>query len=365
MNWIVEPKSPLVFGDGRSIGNIGGVRSLELPWPSTLAGMVRTLAGSTPDTRFDTDQIDRVLNISVRGPWLYSQTTQKAYFPTPIDMVWNQDANGQESYTCTRLVSSKIDDVCPEAIFDEGMNSALHIVVPQKELPEGKNIHGPMFWSKEQMNQWLCSPKSMVFSRKEAGLWTLLHDQRTHVAIDGTTKTATDGSLFSTDGVVFSSSSKEEFSIAFSAQDDSLTQWQDKPCFLGGERRLAHLRAINHEITPSAELVQALIEAKSWRVILITPALFSEGAQPKEIWNQQVQTCVVGRPVALSGWDYVLSAPKPSRRMVPAGSVYWINVANRSADQKKKLLFDSWMTSCSTQEQDQKDGFGISLLGVG
>jgi len=365
MSWVVEPKSSMVFGDGRSIGNIGGVRSLELPWPSTLSGMVRTLSGSDDSGRFDVNKIPEVKQIQIRGPWLYSLSEQQAYFVTPKDMVWNRDSTNAECFTRTRLQCVQIESMFQDVLIDEHFDNPDWLVGPVQALPEGKVTSGPMFWPESDLLAWLLTPVSTEVQSEQAGLWAFGHDERTHVAIDPSTRTAKDGDLFSTDGVVFTTNSRQDFGIAFTTDSTSLTRWQDKPCFLGGERRLAHLRHNDHQFAATEDLKNALCTQERWRVVLLTPSIFDDGAAPESLFGCAVLGHIVGRPLNISGWDYELRGPKPSRRMVPAGSVYWIDVGHLSVEEKSQMIEQHWMTSCASGAQDQRDGFGIIVFGVG
>lgn len=390
MNWIIEPKAPLVFGDGRSIGNIGGVRSLNLPWSSTLAGMVRTLSGSDDEGKFDIskENITRVKKISVKGPFIVSLETNKYYFPAPKDIVWNQSEKRHdgkevilEEYETTQLVCQKIDDIVAGGLTDDDFSSEQQIVAPNRELPAGKVSYGPLFWKEDAFFEWLETPQNKKEIPPEWGLSGLLHEERTHVAIDYSLQKAKDGDLFSTDGVVFQIATKEisksqgekknlpittieRLGIGFQCEEKDLEKWKNKSCFIGGERRLAHLRSISEAISLPSSLKAKLLQQNCWRVVLLTNAIFVEGAAPATIFAKKVVASVVGRPLHISGWDYELRGPKPSRRMVGAGSVFWIDVSDMNDEQKSEFLEKNWNNSCSTKEQDQRDGFGIAVFGV-
>ena len=48
--WLIVPRDPLIFRDGKPFTATPGERSnsLGFPFPSTLAGAVRTLVGADP-----------------------------------------------------------------------------------------------------------------------------------------------------------------------------------------------------------------------------------------------------------------------------------------------------------------------------
>jgi CRISPR-associated protein Cmr3 len=58
-----------------------------------------------------------------------------------------------------------------------------------------------------------------------------------------------------------------------------------------------------------------------------------------------------------------MARPKPSRRLVPAGSVYFLKLDGSDAaiDQ---FIDATWLQAISDDEQDRRDGFGLALFGA-
>ena len=106
--------------------------------------------------------------------------------------------------------------------------------------------------------------------------------------------------------------------------------------------------------------------------MLGTPAIFTGDWQPgwlkagAPVLNTTFRLRLVGaalerwRPV--SGWSLEKGCvgPKPVRRLVPAGGVYFFEVAEGSA----AALADRWLESICDDPQDRRDGFGLALWGV-
>ena len=101
--WLIQPRDPLVFRDGKPFNATPGARakSLPFPYPSVLAGGVRTRAGQDETGRFDSRQIDRLLQLNIRGPILVAldeaEDVKGWYFPAPADSLVLQD--GKKSQT--------------------------------------------------------------------------------------------------------------------------------------------------------------------------------------------------------------------------------------------------------------------------
>jgi CRISPR-associated protein Cmr3 len=100
------------------------------------------------------------------------------------------------------------------------------------------------------------------------------------------------------------------------------------------------------------------------RVLLLTPALFAEGAVPGEIAGARVIAAAVGRPQTISGWDMAAGGPKPTRRMAPAGSVYWVDLSGMSEMRRSDWCAAVHFQSVCSDEQDNLDGFGLAVVGV-
>ena len=74
----------------------------------------------------------------------------------------------------------------------------------------------------------------------------------------------------------------------------------------------------------------------------------------------KLKSAIVDRWQPISGWDLDKNCPKPIRRMVPAGSVYFFEVIEGNAKELSKL----WLKSVCDKDQDIKDGFGLALFGI-
>ncbi|TEB09037.1 type III-B CRISPR module-associated protein Cmr3 [Pelotomaculum propionicicum] len=93
--WVIEPRDPLIARDGRPFGPVPGARafSLAFPFPSTIAGAVRTRDGLDASGRFQKTEIARLKQIKVRGPLLVELNAgtgdiDKWLVPAPADALF-------------------------------------------------------------------------------------------------------------------------------------------------------------------------------------------------------------------------------------------------------------------------------------
>ncbi len=87
------------------------------------------------------------------------------------------------------------------------------------------------------------------------------------------------------------------------------------------------------------------------------------GTPPGSNVELRLVSAVIGRWQPISGWSIENGKPqrpKPLRRMVPAGSVYFFEVQGKIT----AGLADLWLNSVCDDEQDRRDGFGLSLWGT-
>ncbi len=134
--------------------------------------------------------------------------------------------------------------------------------------------------------------------------------------------------------------------------------------FLGGERRVAQWMK-TEDVLPKCpnEVRKNILEQGACRLILLTPAYFKDGYLPtwlQEQYNIKIVGAAVPRYKVVSGWDYQIRKPKPTRRLASAGSVYFIKVK-----QNVENFIDAiWMRSISDGNQNRLDGFGLAVLGT-
>ncbi|HFE65916.1 MAG TPA: CRISPR-associated protein Cmr3, partial [Chloroflexi bacterium] len=100
-------------------------------------------------------------------------------------------------------------------------------------------------------------------------------------------------------------------------------------------------------------------------------AYFQEGFLPTWVCEQhlsgvklRIVGAAVGRPVYVSGWDYEERAPKPTRRLAPAGSAYFFEITDGDEAAIERFIEETWLSPISDDEKNRFDGFGVALLGA-
>lgn len=387
---------PVIARDSRPFGAGIRMKSLDWPYPSVLAGSVRTALGKKHDGNFDPGTVEALKKISVHGP--LPVVSSSVYFPAPKDILVNDSGgSGDETYA-----------IRPATLLGDGEGCDL----PNSELQppmlsfraaeEFKPATIAPFWSVDAMAAWLVNPDGAGFSapkarkmgdmkagQKPEGFDLPAKESRFHSAIDPVPGTASDGMLFETVGLDLSlkcSHAMMGITARIETEDHSpvnVTGFAEVHPF-GGERRLSFWKSedrppVGWECPPG--VADALTKAKFFRMVLATPALFSHGWLPGWIdtttltgmppsapENNVGKVCLklvsacVERWKPLSGFSLEKGneGPKPLRRVVPAGSVYFFRMESGNAGDLAKC----WLCPVSDNLQDRIDGFGLAIWGI-
>lgn len=402
----ILPHDPLLARDGRSFPDSAGgrMRCLDWPYPSVVVGSLRTLIGKqlAADSNqpfADAKLRERLLTqISLAGPLPVSEG--KLFVPTPRDLVFYREEEGEQAklkQMSLRPMQLKSDEGCclPHP-------NLWPVEITENCKPANKM---PAYWSISEMARWLAQDDPCCMdeccsrlTHTEQGypdgfLPAFTKEVRVNVKIKKESYTAEDSMLFATEGLVMDrwESKKQdtvpqkwrEVQLGVRVESDDQEIAATLPRLnvfhpLGGERRLALWQggARQDGWNCPQEIEKILtVQPKSIRMILATPAIFQNGWLPGWLdrdtlrgnppgtsLSLRLRGACVDRWRALSGWnlDQNKRGPKPIRRLVPAGSVYFFEVEQGKTMELSRL----WLTSVADAEQDRRDGFGLALWGI-
>jgi CRISPR-associated protein Cmr3 len=385
--WIIEPRDPLIVRDGRPFGPIPGARasSLAFPYPSTITGGVRTRAGLDSNGVFDAGLIPTVKRISVRGPLLVELNEvgeiETWLCPAPADALLLESQPPDEM----KAVRKRLMPLEPYtgALTDLDIDlSLIGLCQPDPRKPHGK---APRFWYWSRYEEWLIKSHTDDSSVGPVMLSELGHDgpqleSRTHIRIQRETQTAVEGALFQTRGLEFTRVVEEpeeqarlyrRMALAIAVDDSPVAESiRHGVAPLGGERRLVNwLPALTQLPKCPDELRNSIIRQRHCRVLLLTPAHFQRGAHPTWLIapyqgiSPRLRSIAIGRPQVVSGWDFEHDRPKPTRRLAPAGTTFFLEL-NGEEESVNQWIDAMWMQCVSDDEQDRRDGFGLATLGA-
>lgn len=402
----ISPRDPIIIRDGRPFGagseGANRARSLDWLYPSTAAGALRTLVGkiwAECNTKgrhnpFHSDEfLSRIKQINIRGPLPVADGT--LYVSRPLDF-WEYESGYRATLRPKPLLESEGCDLPNKNLWP--------LSVPSSEKPGRMSP----FWSVDTINGWLAQDIKEDFSPGMV-LHKFKKDERVHVRIDPITGMADDSQLFITQGLAIPDIDFRPQNVATGQVDENRAIKSTKIALLvettdnelgsllpkidvlhplGGERRLARFHTrdpIDAWKCPLA-VQEVLGNARGVRMLLATPGVFRNGWLPGWIDSGTLEGTPPGaenvllrlrggstrRWQALSGWSKEKGkrGPKPIKRVVSAGSVYFFEVVEGSA----RGLANLWLRSVSDinsdeedafdREQDLNDGFGLALWGI-
>lgn len=397
--YIIEPRDTVLFRDARPFTGTAGANGMEVPWPSTVTGLMRN-RGALNERGQWAGNPKQVLDMAVAGPWLVELHTDGAikehYFPAPQDAVFFESSTGKGTAAdTTQRVRRRVQPAADTGEFASDMpcintdgGALLPLIVAQtdKESTLPKAASGPTWWKASQLVAWLGDPSSIkTVDTHDIGIRLPASEARMHVKMNAETNTGEDGMLFQTKMQRFVFKDEQghlrRFAIAAWADSNytnntaSAGKPQEGSVVLGGERRLSRLATVP-DLTRDQLLHVDLAGAATLRIVLLTPGIFDAGYHPalSLFGGGKLIATATGRPQPISGWavDETVKkgerkkrtyGPKPTRLMVPAGAVYWVQFENPS--QAKAWADNHHFTAISDNEQDRKDGFGLIAVGRG
>ncbi len=386
----IIPKDPLIARDGRPFSFGNRMHSLDWPKPSTVAGSLRTMIGKLAGGSFDKKMVGGLKTMTILGslPLESSSNGDFLFFPAPKDILVQKD-NAAEKKGPFMLRPRRVGDRCGSSCgTDLGEEEYLPFMEPEPEesFKPGKI---PPFWRSDLMLKWLLAqdvasmpkidPKDENYKAKGSSPFKDFprKEDRVHVSIDPQKGTSEDGMLFSTTGL-----DMREPGMSMSLRVKCETYGEiigdlSEHHPLGGERRLARWdRSKDEALWCCPDEIRAALEelrpGDGIRMVLGTSAVFEKGWLPGwldddkkgKIPGTSVEvrliSAVTSRWEPLSGWSYETKRPKPLSRMVPAGSVYFLELLSGNASE----LAEVWLEPVSDEKLYKNDGYGLALWGL-
>ena len=212
-------------------------------------------------------------------------------------------------------------------------------------------------------------------------------DPRLGIGLNTDARTAEEGQIYTTEGFAFSPTTNDKekdstaptfvstgFLVGIQGMADLLPA--EGLLRLGGDGRSAHYRKVTLDAPAMAKLPDAAVR---FRLLLQTPALFTQGWLPESVSEQggsyrlqadgfsaRLACAALGRRDIVSGWDLYHWKPKPAQAAVPAGSVYWFDEFTGDADKLAAWVAKGlWPDDLNTLQQTRRaEGYNRALLGA-
>jgi CRISPR-associated protein Cmr3 len=323
----IEPVSVWMFRDGRPFDAGSQHRAVSLfpPPPTVVQGALRShhlslmrvdLAGYAADSQaiaaigYADESYGR---FKMAGPFVAQEDKAGRlwrYFPQPADAV-----NVQGVYR-------PATPAAPPGIVTQ-LPATLDLLWPPPSAQPEKET-GTTWWREDALRDYLTHDQVSATHPGIAREQDLaVRESRTGIDYNDETGAVWEGLLYEAEYV----RPKEGVGLDVEMTDDLVAAWPASGVMtLGGDVRVASYRKVDQ---PPAAMPRAL-NGKRFKVCFATPAYFKGGWQPAGgDWTALLGagvTCAgaaIGRPLTVGGYDLARDKHKPSRRYVPAGSVYY------------------------------------------
>ncbi|MCC7414056.1 MAG: type III-B CRISPR module-associated protein Cmr3 [Gammaproteobacteria bacterium] len=356
MYYFLEPLDVLYLRGNRLFDGAGvHGEALMPPWPSLVAGAIRSrmLADADADfeafalgTRLADPQLHAALGTPAEpgefriasftlGRRLATESEHPApvepYLPLPADVVvTDEEQLGDATYLSPRELP-----VGSSALL---RRTAVHRVAEPRKPVTGLWLNGAGW------NAWLArepiTPSHLICSE---ALWRT--DARLGVAVDGNSRTAATGMLYTAETIALCE--RVGFLVGIDGAD-ALVPVSGLVRF-GGDGRGAAI-ATAQVVPPVADL-ERIARDRRFRLTLSTPGVFPAGWQipgtddagrwhgPGNVTARLV-SAAVPRSGVVSGWDLAGWKPKTAHRVAAIGSVYWLDELEGDVALLRKLAAD-------------------------
>lgn len=366
-----------LFGDPGSYGEC-----LIPPWPSVAAGAIRSrmlvddkidLAafgrGEVHHPTLGTPQSPGTFTLA--GFYLARRINNKVeiLMTPPADLVISESGSKQLEVSSSR----------PQMLANGLQCSTALPLVPVLAQGAKRSKSASGYWLTQA--GWAAylkgetpNAEQLVHSSK---LWSF--DARVGIGMSAETGSVEEGKLFSTQAVVMfkqgdfisNDNNKGEplvadYDVGFLAVVSGAEPSNEGLLRLGGDGRAASIEAVDVQL-PEPDY-QAICNAGRCRIVLTSPGLFPEGWKlTGTAENQQISlangikarlvAAAVARSEVLSGWDLARKQPKDAQRIVPTGSVYWLDELQATPEALHKLVNNGLWDELCEDTHRKAEGF--------
>lgn len=201
-----------------------------------------------------------------------------------------------------------------------------------------------------------------------AKLWQ--SDIRPGIALDGATRTGAEGALFAVEHVCLARGTG--FLVGHAGSETGLAD--GGILRLAGDGRTARWQQV--EWQPPVPPLDAIAQARRFRLVLATPGLFRHGWLPTGVdadsrrlamagFSARLACAAVPRAELVSGWDLLNNRPKPAQLAAPAGSVYWFDEFEGEAGKLAEWVAKGlWQDNDGFATERRAEGWNRAWLGA-
>jgi len=342
----VDALDTLFFRDGKpfTMGQETWADGVFPPYPSVVYGALRSayFAEHIEELGKANQTDDPTAGLVIKG--LFLEIENDLCLPLPLDCVEekNKKKDDEEAFQLTLKKNTMVSSTPTTYILQEDRNT------------EVENVNEGYFDYRAFRSYLNAAMKEFYYIKLSD---YVAAEEKVGIARDGSTNTAEEGKLYR---VALRRLNNVSITIDFEGLDLPETGFLK----LGGEGKAATYKS-------TVPLPDFPLDIKSdrFKLYLSTPAIFKKGWLPGWIDSETLEgtyqglhlrllSAAVGKHISIGGFDIKKGRPKPMRRAVPAGSVYYFELLDGEPTRVKDLMHNK-----SISEYNAEQGFGISFVG--
>lgn len=365
----IEPLDVLILRGNRLFGDPGSYGESRMPpWPSVFAGALRSRILADDGVDLEAFARSTVVHPELGTPEepgsfrlvaLYLAKRQgdtvEICVPLPADL------SVAETTTGDRVLRRLRPQTLAAGLDHSGILPMAPVLV---EATRVKPATG--YWLKESGWQRYLAGELPHEEDLEAvsQLWQM--DERIGVGLSAEQRAAESGKLFTTQAIALKAG------VGFVVAVDGASVPDAGLLRLGGDGRGAAVQALTRML-PEPDYA-AIAAAGRCRVVLTSPAIFMGGWIPNGVdpdadfqltlpgIRGRLVSAVNARGEIVSGWDLARWQPKLAQRVVPTGSVYWLDELEASAEVLAKFARGGWWSDSCEDDARAAEGFNRLTL---
>lgn len=356
----IDAIDTLFFKDGKpfSMGEETWADGIFPPPPSVIYGAITSsILSAKPELSnrlSDSTIFDDVIITDI-----YYRVKNSIHYPMPLDIVYKKNKSKKEVNTENRTKEYKVSLINGNQRNTlSSISQNISVINSTEEVENLENAVLNDSKLSDYLNGFL-DEKEFVCRKLSDNFIT---ESKVGIGRDNLTHTTEESKLYRV-----GMRRPKDLSIIVELADTELTKELTKFIKLGAEGKIAKLSEQKDIYNP---ILVKNSEGKEFKLYLKTPAFFESGWLPswinketlvgeKEGIKIKLITAFIGKPISIGGFDMYNKVPKPMRKAVPSGSVYYFEILKGSF----KEVVDLFNNKSISEYDSQKYGYGISMVG--
>ena len=252
--------------------------------------------------------------------------------------------------------------------ISSNMNLTNFLVNPYSQSAEYRNLLFSESLFFKYLNGDLYEPTEINFGDEVLYLDDIfVSDYREGIALKTRQKNVETSRLFTMQHMVLRSRGDRDLGFVFESELPDFFP-SNNLMRLGGDGKVVQIYPVHINSFDRQAIRKRIDETKKFKVYLATPALFEVGATSRAMFNGcfddlpglkfKLIAAAISRAQMYGGYDIVANVPKVSFPAVPAGSVYYFELLEGSAED----VINAFHNKCISDFR-QNQGFGYSFVG--